>query len=51
MKLAALRTMPALALTFVLRGCGTSASASAGCRVVDGWLKRLDPRILEQKYL
>jgi hypothetical protein len=32
-------------------GSGTSAPASAGCRVVDGWLKRLDPRILEQKYM
>ncbi|MDW9391104.1 hypothetical protein GOB99_02465 [Sinorhizobium meliloti] len=30
MKLAGLRTMSALALTFVLQGCGTSAPASAG---------------------
>ncbi|WP_410176667.1 hypothetical protein [Sinorhizobium medicae] len=36
-KLAALRTMSALALTFVLQGCGVSAPASAAClrRVVD----------------
>ena len=37
MKLAALRTMSALALTFALRGCGTSAPASAdGFRRVVG---------------
>ncbi|MDX0408502.1 hypothetical protein GOL30_33015 [Sinorhizobium medicae] len=36
-KLAALRTMSALALTFVPQGCGVSAPASAAClrRVVD----------------
>ncbi|MDX0318791.1 hypothetical protein GOC38_14165 [Sinorhizobium meliloti] len=37
MKLAALRTMSALALTFALQGCGTSAPASAdGLRRVVG---------------
>jgi hypothetical protein len=37
MKLAALRTMSALALTFALTGCGTSAPASAdGLRRVVG---------------
>ncbi|MDX0434162.1 hypothetical protein GOC91_16790 [Sinorhizobium medicae] len=44
-KLAALRTMSALALTFVPQECGISAPASAAClrRVVDDWLNRLDP--------
>ncbi|MDX1006770.1 hypothetical protein GOE08_07705 [Sinorhizobium medicae] len=37
MKLAALRTMSALALTFALQGCGTSGPASAdGLRRVVG---------------
>ncbi|MDX0354335.1 hypothetical protein GOC51_03815 [Sinorhizobium meliloti] len=37
MKLAALRTMSALALTFALQGCGTSAPANAdGLRRVVG---------------
>ncbi|MDX0514071.1 hypothetical protein GOD53_04295 [Sinorhizobium medicae] len=52
-KLAALRTMSALALTFVPQECGISAPASAAClrRVVDDWLNRLTRLTLEQRFL